>query len=630
MNALIRYLCISLIVGAAVCLGAFSYIVHHKCIDFSILENHYYVSQPSILLDDEGNEWARFQLDRRDPIKLHEMPQHLINAFVAAEDWKFFEHAGISWKGIIRSTLINLYHGRKVQGASTITQQLVRLLYFDAKKTFERKIKEQCVALLIEFQFTKEQILETYLNNVCFGCGIYGVEAASQRFWGKQAAKISIDEAAVLAAIMRSPSRYCPLVNPLSAQKRRNIILQQMRKLDFISPYEYDRAYALPVTIKEQETSAIAPHVKETVRIFLEEVVGKNLLYTGGLTIQTTLNRGLQHKAQQAFTKQITLLRQHHHPKADGAVMTLEVATGEIKVLVGGYSFTTSKFNRALQARRQMGSTFKPLVYMAALQAGKTFADVAVDEPLEIKQHAKIWRPNNTFLAFDGPMTLAWALTTSNNIISIKTLLEVGADPIIGLAKKCHLQGPFTPYPSLALGCVDATVREVVGMFNIFANDGVYVEPHLIAWVKDRWGKKIWKRSCHQERIVDSKVNSQLVKALELSLQRVRSLAPQAWIDGATMSKTGTTNDSRTCWFTGSTPELTTSVYIGYDDNSSMGKNVFPLRTAFPIWMELNRSHMLKRKNFNYDSGLKEIYVDRYTGIEVADSQDLRAIAVLV
>src|SRR5579885_1277524 len=303
---LYRFFIVCVLIASTI-LGGIWFITHNKCIDFSVLE-YYQAGQPSIVLDDEGHEWTRFQLDRREPIPLEKMPKHLIQAFIAAEDWRFFEHAGISWKGIIRSALVNLYHGRKVQGASTITQQLVRLLYFDAKKTFSRKIKEQLVAIMVEAQFTKEQILETYLNHVCFGCGIYGVEAACQRFWGKKAADISLDEAAVLAAIMRSPSRYCPIINPLSAEKRRDVILHSMRKLNIITQEEYELAKSLPVKVKDQD-EPFAPHMKEMIRIFLEEQVGKTALYNGGLIIQTTLNRALQEKAQRAFARQFKQLR---------------------------------------------------------------------------------------------------------------------------------------------------------------------------------------------------------------------------------------------------------------------------------------------------------------------------------
>jgi penicillin-binding protein 1A len=584
-----------------------------------------------MVLDDQGNELARFQLDKREPILFKDIPDHLIKAFLAAEDHAFFEHAGISWRGIVRSTLVNLYHGRKVQGASTITQQLVRLLFFDAQKTFTRKIKEQVYAVLVEMQFTKEHILETYLNHVCFGCGIYGVQAACQRFWGKHVADITLDEAAVLAGIVRSPNNYCPLTCPLSAQRRRTIVLRSMYQLGFITQDEYEHARNVPVLVKKSDKDLCAPYIKEMVRVLVEERVGKTMLYTGGLTIQTTINRAVQEQAQKAFNEQFHLLRSGQLPGVNGALVTIDVATGEIKALIGGVDFATSQFNRATQARRQMGSTFKPLVYTAGVENGISFADTEIDEPFEMQQNnGTVWRPDNFNDTFYGRMTLAYALSCSNNIVAIKTFLKVGAQKVVDVAQRCHIKGPLPFYPSLALGCVDVTLLDVVGMFNIFANDGVYVEPHLLRWIKDSWGTKIWKVTVTPERAISSRVCGQVAKVLELSLQRVQRAFPQPWIDGQAISKTGTTNDSRTCWFTASTPELTTAIYVGRDDNSSMGKDVFPLKTAFPIWLALHRALPLQRKKFTYDPSLREVMINKRTGRVTRDAHNPDAIAIVV
>jgi len=610
--------------------GVFLFVINNKCVDFSVLEN-YNPGHPSILLDDEGKEWARFQLDRREPITIEKMPQHLIQAFVAAEDWSFFNHGGISWKGILRSTLVNLYHGRIVQGASTITQQLVKLLFFDAKKTFKRKIQEQLFAIIVERQFTKEQILQTYLNHVYFGCGIYGVQAASQRFWSKNASELTLEESASLAAIVRSPGNYCPILAPLSCQKRRNLILNSMAKLGFITREQFEQARAIEVVVKDRDTDLLAPHLKETIRQFLENLVDRSVLYSGGLKIQTTLNRKVQEQAQKVFDAQFKHLRHEYRANIDGALITIDTKTGGIKALIGGFDFGRSKFNRALQARRQMGSSFKPIVYAAAMQAGMNFADTEIDEPIELMVNNVAWRPNNVYVRFDGQMTLAKALSYSNNIVVIKVLLKVGAHKIGALAQKCHLPGPFHPYPSLALGCVDATPKEVVGMFNIFANDGVYVEPHYIKWVKDRWGNKIFRAAPQAERVMPARISGQVTKALGLGLERLHKLLPQQkWVDGQAISKTGTTNDSRSCWFTGSTPELTTVVYVGRDDNQSMGKDVFPLRTAFPVWIGLHSELPLQHKKFTFDPSLRELTVDECTGRPVRDPNDPHAMTILV
>jgi len=617
------------IFGVIAILGGIFFIIHNHTVDFSVLEQ-YTSGRPSIVLDENGEEWARFQLDRCEQVSLSQLPSHLVQAFIAAEDWNFFLHNGISWKGIARSILVNIYYGRKAQGASTITQQLVRLLFFDAKKTFSRKIKEQIYALLVEMQFSKEQILEIYLNHVYFGCGIYGVQAASQRFWLKRVDELTIDQSALLAAIICSPGRYNPILNPLSAEKRRNMILNRMVHLGFVREEVAQELVKQPVTINQESVAITAPHLEETLRIFLEEVVGKKLLYSGGLIIQTTLNKEIQKKAQDIFQSECRKLKKKFGEDIDGALIMIDRKTGEIKALVGGFDFMVSKFNRALQARRQIGSTFKPLVYAAALQAGMTFADTEIDEPLELFQEKKLWCPQNYNKKFNGQVTLAYALSHSNNIVTIKTLLRIGMHKVIELAKKCRLKGPFHPYPSLALGCIDATLKEVVGMFNVFANDGMYVEPHYIKWVKNQWGTKVWKNSLEQEQVISSYLCGQVSAVLQLGLQRMKKFFEQEqWISCQAISKTGTTNDARTCWVVGSTPMFTTAVYIGCDNNRSMGKNVYPIHTALPIWLAINKAIKQLKEKFVYDPCLQEVIIHERTGKQ-ANSNETEAIAILM
>lgn len=600
--------------AGAFLLGVVLYISHEGTLDFSVLERSV-AAKPTIVLDDTGKEWTRFQYDRREPVVLSAMPKHLVHAFVAAEDWDFFSHKGISYKGIVRSTLVNLYHRRIVQGASTITQQLVKLLFFDAQRTFSRKIKEQLYALLLEQQYSKEYIMQMYLNNVYFGCGIYGVEAASQAFWGKSAAQMTVDEAAVLAGIVRSPGLYCPLLHPEASLKVRNTVLSKMARLHFIREDECSAFKKQPLVLAPRPVDDCAPHLKEMIRLFLEERFGRRMLYTGGLVVQTTLSRSLQRQAEKAFAEQIANLRVGVHEHLDGAVFSMDSTTGGVKALIGGRSFKLSQFNRAMQTVRQIGSVIKPLVYAAALEKGRTFADTMIDEPLSFEQpNGQTWMPNNYNLQFEGEMTLARALYRSNNTIAIKTLLEAGYDRVIELARRCGLHGAFNRYPSLALGCVDGTLQEVTAMFNIFAHNGCYVEPHFIVWVKNSLDVKIYRHEAKEHRVLASLVSDQVAKALMLSLKQIKYLYPDQWLATEAMSKTGTTNDCRTCWYVGSTPGVTTGVYIGCDDNSPLGKNIYPLRTAFPIWLAMHRSLPVKQMAFTLDPRLKTVLVDERTG----------------
>lgn len=594
--------------STALFLGAFFFATKYPFIDFSILER-YDVGKPTLLLDRHGKQWAQFQVDKRKPVCIHAMPRHLLQAFVAAEDWYFFSHKGLSFRGIIRSALTNLYYGKIVQGASTITQQLVKLVYFDMKRSFRRKIKEQLVTLLVERQFTKEHILQTYLNHIYFGCGIYGVEAAAQRFWHISVEDMTVVQAATLAAIVCSPGNYCPLLYPLSCIHRRNIVLHKMMQLHFISHDDYQRYCKEPLQLCGLEKNNQALHAKETIRTWLEEQYGRDALYKGGLVVATTLDMNIQQQAELCFNAHFKKLKKTVGADVEGALLTLDVATGAVRALVGGYDFTASQFNRALQAKRQQGSVFKPVVYATALQKGMSLLDTAIDEPLHIQTGNTVWEPRNYTRTFEGSMTLARALSYSNNIITIKTLLEVGVDTVIDNAKRCHISGPFYPYPSLALGCVDSTLDEVAGMFNTFANQGSYVPPHMITWVKDIWGKKIYKRVVTPEKVFSHKIASQLCQALMAGLER-RKKRETTWIDSVAMSKTGTTNDSRTCWFVGSTPELTTALYVGCDDNRPMGKNVYPIHTAYPIWLALHKKITTQKKKFSFDTSLRPVFID--------------------
>lgn len=617
------------VISCSLVSGLFLSLSHNRCIDFSPLEQ-YNPGKPTILLDDAGNEWARFQLDRRKPIAYHDMPKHLIHAFLAIEDRSFFEHHGISYKGVLRSLWVNIYYGRIVQGASTITQQLVKLLFTDSSRTFSRKIKDQIYALLVEQQFTKEQILETYLNHVFFGCGIYGVEAAAQRFWGVTASALSLDQAATLAGIVKNPGRYCPLLFPLSSKNRRDVVLAKMSEVGFISMQQKEDAQSQEMTLYTLEDHTIAPHAKEYIRQCLEATVGKKRVYTGGLTVQTTINRAIQKQAEKEFVKKVSQLKKKIDPDVDGALITLHVRTGEVKALVGGYDFKTSKFNRALQAKRQLGSVFKSIVFAAAVEKGIRFNEVEVDEPIEVPMSKNnIWRPRNYDQKFHGEMTLAYALSRSNNIVPIKICMRIGIQTVIDCAQRCQLEGPFYPFPSLALGCVDTTVQEAAAMFNLFANNGTWVQPYCIRWIKDEWGNKLYKQRPKSVRSISSQVSGQVVKVLGIGLDRVRKLFPQQWPDTQAISKTGTTNDSRTCWFVGSTPEYTTAVYIGCDDNRSMGQNTYPLHTAFPIWIGLHRSIVYKQKHFIVDPLLKELTIDEKTGA-LKDAKQSGAITIYV
>ncbi len=606
-------------------LGALFYITEQPWVDFSVLE-HYDPGKPSLLLDDEGNEWGRFQLDKREVISIDQIPSCLIQAFLAAEDWGFYKHSGLSIKGIVRSILVNIVSFRRAQGASTITQQLVRLLFFEPTKSFQRKIKEQILSIVIERQFTKEQILEAYLNHIYLGAGIYGVEAACFTFWGKHISEISVDEAASLASIVRYPQRYCPLYDAESNKKRRNLILKNMLSLEFISDDQYNTAINKSVTTIKRDNQALAPHLRETLRIFLEKLVGKEKLYTGGLKIQTTLNRKMQEAAESLFNKHLIHLNKRFTSSLEGALLSMETSTGAIKALVGGNSFQFSQFNRALKARRQMGSTFKPLVYAHALAQGKSFTEIELDEPYTLMMNNKEWSPGNANNRFQGPITLAHALSSSNNIVAIKTFLSTNPQKMVHLAQACGLR-PSHTYPSLALGCIEASLSEIVAMMNIFAYRGIYSEPHSIVWIKDQWDTKIWKSSPQHKKLISHHISSQVAKILMHKIEQSKKKNPTSWFASDAFGKSGTTNEFRTCIYVGATPNYTTGVYLGEDNNRSFGA-AFASQTAFPLWKQFNKTIAQEQEHFPFDPTLHEESIHALYGTPCS-SQDHHAITVL-
>ncbi|KKR95673.1 MAG: Penicillin-binding protein, 1A family [candidate division TM6 bacterium GW2011_GWE2_41_16] len=606
---------------AAIFAGVFFFLVHATVVDFSVLEN-YSPDKATIVYDIHGKEVTRFQIDRHVPVRLQDIPKSVIDAFLTIEDRSFYSHYGVDVRGIFRSVAVDIIKGRKAQGASTITQQLVKLLFFDAKKSFERKLKEMVVTFVVEWRLTKDQILETYLNHVHLGSNIYGVEAACQRFWGKSVRDVSIAEAAMLAGIVRSSTRYCPLINPERALARRDLVLKTMQHVGKIDEQTYREAINTNFVNLRALKKNPCGHLREMIRLFLEDTVGAQALYTQGYVVQTTIDLDHQECAEKEFFAMCDKVRDQMHIPLDGTFTCIDRETGAIRALVGGYDFTSSQFNRATQARRQIGSIIKPFVYLAAIEKGKTFLDLAVDEPISIPTPQGDWEPRNVYRDFYGSMTLAYAMMRSTNIIAIKTLLGAGIPAVIDTAQRCGLKGPFVPYPSLALGCIEAYPIEVLGAFNSIINHGVYVEPFLIEWIKDCWGQKIWKYKPISRQVCRWNATSQVVSALVATVDHVRAVGRWCSYHGICAGKTGTTNDARTCWYIGATPSLTSVVYFGRDDNIPLGEGVYAMSTALPVWMRVAAKFPGKEKDFIYDPDLAKVVVDAQSGKPVKEGSD--------
>lgn len=616
--------------------GALFYFLEKELVDFTAL-GYYSSAQPSVVLDDEGREIGRFELDRRDPVTYDKLPDVLVKAFVAAEDHHFFEHSGISFRGIVRSFLVNLYHGRYVQGASTITQQLARGMFLSYNRTLYRKMQEIFLAFQLERQLSKEQIMELYLNNIYFGRGIYGVEAACRRFWNKQLDALTVAEAATLAAVAKSALLYSPLNAPCSAKKRRNLIITSMKNLGFITDREYEKASkAKLVVLDYMQGNPIRLYILEWVRTWAEGIWGREALYRNGMRFKTTINLETQAAAEQAFATSVQELRRTFTDQLNGGLVALESATGKIRAFVGGFNFKQSQYNRAFQASRQMGSSFKPFIYSCALEQGMELDRVMVDEPLEMNlPNGQVWTPKNWNDQFEGPMTLARALTVSNNIIAIKLFMELGIEKVVDWAARFGFRNPVPAYPSAALGTLQATVEENAAAFNVFAHDGVYVKPFLVEHVKDRWGAKLWEYDPVSRRVISSKLASKMVNALSFRTELYKQQSSKGWIDADAIAKTGSTNGAASVWFVGATPDLTTAVYVGRDDDKPMGTHVFASQTVFPLWLNFYKALTTTKKHFYSDSTLKPVTIDWVTGLSNeyvffgAGDDDRRVIKIL-
>lgn len=602
-------------------IGAFVGITMQLCwnlsFDFAAFASMYQ-GKPSCVLDDEGKTLCTFAMRQHIPVTFDQVPPAVWQAFLAVEDRQFFDHIGFSSKGIARSIWMNIKQFKKVQGASTITQQLVRLLFLHNKKTYWRKCVELWYTIIIELFFSKQQILEAYLNNAYFGAGMYGIGAAAQGCWGITVDQLTYEQAALLAGVLRSPSYYCPLYNLEHAQQRKKVVLKAMFDCHFITQQQYAEGIAHSVTVSPPPQDEHVLYIKNMVYAACTNYCIRDL-YHGGYTIQTTFNRAMQKHAQHIFVQHVKKLQKELVMPIDGGLLTVAVETGKIKALIGGYNYAVSQFNRPLMAKKQMGSTIKPFIYAAAIQKGYSLSQVELDEPFTFAFSNSVWAPKNYNKKHYGYITLAYALAHSNNIVAIKLLLAIGTDYVVDMLKMAGLGKDIITYPSLALGCIDVTLKQVVKAFNIFANGGLLVEPYCIEWIKDTNNKKIWRYEQKQPvRFCSLSVASQVNAVLQYACKKVYKQEYAMEIIG----KTGTTNDARTCWFVGSSPSYTTGIYIGCDDNRSMGKHIFPVHTALPIWHDLYTFFPCLKSVFYYDRSLTKKYIDKWTGQYTCDYEN--------
>jgi penicillin-binding protein 1A len=546
------------------------------------------------LLSTEGKVIGEFFVEKRLPITLAEIPPYLKQAVIAVEDQNFYKHAGIDWQGIMRAGVKDLVAGRIVEGGSTITQQLAKLLFLDSERTMRRKLKEVLLALQIERRYRKEEILTLYLNQIYLGSGTYGVEAAANLYFGKHVWELDLSECALIAGLSRAPSLYSPLVNPDKALARRALVLKRLRETDGITEDQYRLALEKPLRLAPPAGSGASTlYFADYLRPQLEEVLGANLLYRGGLTVQTTLRDSWQRIAEQALANGLTSLEQRHRGKEvgnerpQGGVVLLDVATGLIRAMVGGRDYARSQFNRTFQAERQPGSAFKPIIYAYALERGYSPSDRIDDGPVSYPQaDGTRWEPRNYSGRFEGEMTLRHALEVSQNIIAIKLLERLGPNPVVEFAHRLGITSRLQPNLSLALGTSEVNLLELVSAYQVFAHSGIWVEPSGIVDVLDANGRSVWRPTPGSSLVCSEQTASMVTDMLTGVIQRGTGRAANR-LPWPLAGKTGTTENFRDAWFVGYSPTVVTGVWVGYDNGQELGPRETGAQAALPIWIEV-------------------------------------------
>ena len=469
------------------------------------------------IFDIHGDVLQKYHYENRTLVPYSKIPAHLVQALVATEDDHFFKHWGVDWRGVMRAVFRNLFSGfGSGGGGSTITQQLSRMLFYDREISLERKIKEALTAIKIERTYSKNEIIEMYLNTYYYGHGAYGIETASRTYFNKSTEALKIEESALLIAIVNAPARYSPVNHADRALNRRNYVLSRMESEGYLNSAMTDSLKKLPITLDfSLDNSGEAPYFTEMVRQYLVEKYGEDEFYGGGLAVYTTLDAGLQRIVETSLVAQVDSLqtrmerRKHlrdpeysvaeydsagkitgyRYKDVQGAFVAIDNRTGDIMALVGGKDFRKWKFNRAVQAQRQPGSTFKPFVYMAAIRSGMHACDILYDTPIALTiPGSDVWSPRNYDDEYLGAMTMRKGLAMSRNLIAIKLLQQVGVDRVIETAKKLGITSPLTPNAALAIGTSETSLLEIVSAYTSFANLGIHVEPRFILKIVDRYG----------------------------------------------------------------------------------------------------------------------------------------------
>ena len=597
----------------------------------------------TILYSADGKVIRKFAEQYREPISFEKLPPRAIDALIAREDRSFWKHWGISLSDNFRAAAVNLISMQRKQGASTITQQLARNLFLTLDVKWSRKIQEAIVAVLIERTYTKKEILEMYFNQVYFGHGVYGIQSAAQRFFGKDAGDLDLQECAVLVALLKNPNRYSPVDYPDRAVHWRNVVLKSMLDVGKISEGEYQDAIQKPLilTYRNEETGE-APYFTEHIRQYLENTYGVKTLYQDGVSVYTTLDSRLQEIAEEELITKLRVLQWRVKEGETGAVLeipeglteadslrtqviqgalvALDPSSGHILAMVGGRDFNETRFNRSTQALRQPGSSFKPFIYTAAIDNGYRPTDKILDTAILVTQHdGTTWGPENYEQNYMGPITIREAHARSRNLATIRLLQKVNPKTVIPYARKMGITTPIMPFLSMGLGASEVRLIDLVSAYGVFPNRGVHVEPISILEIVDKDGNVLEEHPRGKETealkastaaVMTSLLQSAMDQRAGGTGRSARSLYKFMRPAGG---KTGTTSNYTDAWFVGFTPQLVAGVWIGFDEKISLGEKQSGGTVALPVWAGfMKRAHEtleLVEEEFEVPSGVVRVEV---------------------
>ncbi|HXG88961.1 MAG TPA: PBP1A family penicillin-binding protein [Vicinamibacterales bacterium] len=548
------------------------------------------MARSSVFYDHKGRPAFTIFKEQRIEIPLGQMSPHLKTALLAIEDQRFYDHHGVDFVRIAGAAVANAREGRTAQGGSTITQQLARMSFLTAEKTYSRKLQEIFLAALIETQYSKDQILELYLNKVYFGAGLYGAEAAALGYFGKNASELTVADSAMLAGLVKAPSNYAPTVDRERAIKRRTLVLQQMLDMRAIDQATFTTARDSKVVLSDalRKEEPYGRFFKEHVRRELIERFGEGRVYEGGLKVYTTMDIDMQRAADAEVQRIIADLdRRRGRGKSSGplqaSLIALDPRGGEVRALIGGRDFIQSNYNRALYSKRQPGSAFKPFVYAAALEAGYTPASVIHNLNIPIDTYQGAWVPEDEHSSASA-MTIRTALKTSSNRAAVRMLDDLGIGKAVAYAQRVGV-GNMPSVPSLALGAGEVTLESLTTAYSVFASAGLRRTATYIKRVEDLDGQVLYTAPYPSQQVISEQTAYVMTNMLADVVNHGTAYgARQLGFKLPAAGKTGTTNEYHDAWFVGYTPRLVTGVWVGFDQPATIMRGGYAAQVAVPLW----------------------------------------------